>query len=98
MYLIVHCKLYTLYILYKQDGKVDFSLVAYALQLRDESTLMQAMEVIDVEKLHTARNQVKKLLATALQTEFEQVYAKLAVPGEYQFIPEVCLFYGCNSI
>ena len=67
-------------------------MVAYALQLRDESTLMQAMEVIDVDKIHAARLQVKKLLGSALNKEFNDVYSKLiaTTSAEYQFNPEVC--------
>ena len=67
-------------------------MVAYALQLRDESTLMQAMEVIDVDKIHVARLQVKKLLGSALNKEFNDVYSKLiaTTSAEYQFNPEVC--------
>jgi len=52
----------------------DPSLVAYALQLPDELTLSQDMQVIDVEKLHAARGRVKKALAQALKAEFEAAY------------------------
>ena len=62
-------------------------MVSYALQLRDESTLAQSMEVIDVDKIHTARGHVKKMLATSLQPEFEKMYKKLSETSEYQFNP-----------
>jgi hypothetical protein len=46
----------------------DPSLIAYALQLPDASTLAQEMKVIDPERLKAARGQVKKGLAKALQS------------------------------
>ena len=71
------------------NNGVDPSLMAYALQLPDEATLLNQMEVIDIDALHIAHRHIKYSLASLLQSEFEQVYdltaAKLS--SEYQFIP-----------
>eukprot|EP00933_Yihiella_yeosuensis_P047162 TRINITY_DN4286_c0_g1_i2.p1 TRINITY_DN4286_c0_g1~~TRINITY_DN4286_c0_g1_i2.p1 ORF type:complete len:886 (-),score=185.51 TRINITY_DN4286_c0_g1_i2:200-2830(-) len=57
----------------------DLSLIAYALVLPAESTLMQiAQPPIDPTKLHHARNHVRKAIATALKSEIKERYDELA--------------------
>jgi aminopeptidase N len=67
----------------------DLSLTAYALQLPDLVTLSQDMEVIDVDRLHGAREHVKSALYNALKVEFDAAYL-FASKGnpEYVFNPE----------
>lgn len=67
----------------------DPSLLAYALQLPDEATLLNQMKVVDIDALHAARGHVKRTLARTLHAHFDAVYAKTAekMTNEYQFIP-----------
>ncbi len=70
------------------DSVSDMSLVAYALQLPDEITLSQEMDVIDVDKLHAARDHVKHQLIKHLHSEFLALYqAATASKNEYVFSP-----------
>lgn len=67
---------------------VDPSLIAYALQLPDLVTLSQDMDVIDVDRLHGARNRVKSILYTALKKEFDAVYVYSSKDNAYEFNPQ----------
>lgn len=68
------------------ESTSDYSLVAYSLQLPDITTLSQDMEIIDFNKLHNAREHVKKELYRELKQEFEIVYAETSDNGkEYVF-------------
>lgn len=59
----------------------DISLLAYALTLPAESTLMESMSPpIDPVRLHEARNAVRKALAVALKDDLESRYAELSPP------------------
>jgi len=62
----------------------DLTLLAYALILPAESTLMEAMAPpIDPMRLHNARGAVKKAIASALHDDLEKRYAELSPnPGE----------------
>lgn len=72
----------------RSDSASDMSLVAYALQLPDEITLSQEMDVIDVDKLHAARDHVKHQLIKNLHSEFLELYqASAASKNEYIFSP-----------
>jgi len=65
---------------------LDPSLVAYALQLPDEMTLSQEMQVIDPDALNAARKRVKAGLSTALTAELHAAYAATAAQSaEYVF-------------
>lgn len=70
-------------------GSADPSLLAYALQLPDEATLLNQMKVINIDSLHTARGQVKRALASLLQEDFQRVYdiSSQGLSSEYQFTP-----------
>ena len=52
----------------------DLSLLAYALQLPDISTLAQEMEVINPDTLFAARNHVKRSIAQQMKTELMEIY------------------------
>lgn len=70
-------------------AEVDASLLAYALQLPDESTLSQEMAIIAPDLLHAARKHVKRSLVAALEAEFKAVYAAAsAAAKEYEFSPK----------
>lgn len=57
----------------------DLSLLAYALVLPAESTLMETMTPpIDPVRLHEARGAVRRAIAVALQSDFEKRYAELS--------------------
>lgn len=67
----------------------------------DEATLMQAMQVIDIDRLHAARTRIKRGLADALKADFERVYSALSSDSEYTFNPQVYFgkfFYCADNI
>ena len=67
----------------------DPSLTAYALQLPDLVTLSQDVDVIDVDRLHGAKNRVKSALYTALKEEFDAAYLHASKgKAEYEFNPQ----------
>jgi len=85
---------------------VDKSLLAYALSLPEELTLMGEMDVMRPVALHEGREYVKKTLAVALKAEFLQVYKELDQDVPYAVNPEeigrrrlknVCMSYLCTS-
>jgi len=57
--------------------------VAEALTLPGESTLAEAMAIVDPDALHAARNALRKHLAEQLKTEFFDLYAALAPSAAY---------------
>ena len=58
--------------------------VAEALTLPGESTLAEALPVVDPDALHAARNGLRRHLAAALADELKATYAALAPSGAYQ--------------
>ena len=58
--------------------------VAEALTLPGESTLAEALAVVDPDALHAARNALRRHLAGQLADEFGPTYAALAPRGRYQ--------------
>ncbi|HHL31596.1 MAG TPA: aminopeptidase N, partial [Oceanospirillales bacterium] len=84
------------------DTQTDPALLAEALSLPGLKTLMATMSDIRVNKLHNARDFIKKSLATALEVEFLSVYNQNFVEGDYKVEPQdiakrslknVCLDY-----
>jgi len=86
------------------DEGLDHSLKSYALRLPDEITLGAAMDVLDPDSLHQARELCVRAIAAALRTQFEQLYQTLEDRGPY--LPEasaigkrrmrnLCLGYLC---
>ena len=76
--------------------------VAEALTLPGESTLAEAMAVVDPDALHAARNTLRRHLAEQLESEFANLYATLAPTGAYtpssaeagrRALRNVCLAY-----
>ena len=57
--------------------------VAEALTLPGESTLAEAMAIVDPDALHAARNGLRKHLAEQLEGEFTGLYATLAPNSPY---------------
>ena len=57
--------------------------VAEALTLPGESTLAEAMAIVDPDALHAARNALRKHLAEQLEGEFAGLYAALAPNAPY---------------
>ncbi|NTV69092.1 MAG: aminopeptidase N [Azonexaceae bacterium] len=57
--------------------------VAEALTLPGESTLAEAMAVVDPDALHAARNALRRHLAEQLEGEFSGIYAALAPNAPY---------------
>ncbi|MFZ2853842.1 MAG: aminopeptidase N, partial [Rhodocyclaceae bacterium] len=58
--------------------------VAEALTLPGEATLAEALDEVDPDALHAARNGLRRHLAQALYTEFSALYAELAPTGPYR--------------
>lgn len=85
------------------DPSIDRSLLAYALSLPEELTLLGEMAVMRPVALHAARDHVRRSLAQALTPELEAVYAALDVKdAPYEVTPaeigrrrlkNVCLSY-----
>ncbi|MBK9783266.1 MAG: aminopeptidase N [Betaproteobacteria bacterium] len=76
--------------------------VTEALTLPGESTLAEALDIVDPDALHAARNGLRRHLAAALADELNTTYATLAPSGAYQPTAEeagrralrnVCLSY-----
>ncbi|WP_153129834.1 aminopeptidase N [Dechloromonas hortensis] len=57
--------------------------VAEALTLPGESTLAEALDIVDPDALHAARNSLRRHLAEQLEGEFAGLYAGLAPRGAY---------------
>ena len=57
--------------------------VAEALTLPGESTLAEALDVVDPDALHAARNALRRHLAEQLEGEFSGLYAGLAPNAAY---------------
>jgi aminopeptidase N len=57
--------------------------VAEALTLPGETTLAEAMAIVDPDALHAARNALRRHLAEALKEEFSSLYDGLAVTAPY---------------
>jgi hypothetical protein len=85
-----------------KQSTVDRSLLAYALSLPEELTLLGEMPVMRPVALHDAREHVRRALAQALGPELEAVYAALDVAVPYEATPQeigrrrlknVCLSY-----
>ena len=66
------------------DTQTDAALLAETLSLPVLKTLIVSMQDIQVDKLHEAREFVKKSLAKALEVEFLSVYNQNFVAGEYK--------------
>src|SRR5574343_1734938 len=76
--------------------------VAEALTLPGESTLAEALTVVDPDALHAARNGLRRHLAEQLESEFAGLYDTLAPTGAYtpsseeagrRALRNVCLAY-----
>jgi aminopeptidase N len=67
------------------SGVADPSLIAYAMQLPDGTTLSQEVYVIDPDAIHAAIKHTKKSLAIALKAELQTVYDSLTGSGPYEF-------------
>ena len=70
-----------------EDPQADPGLVAETLALPGEDYLAQALEEVDVDGLHAAREFVRQGLADALQPLFRQHYDRLADGAPYDKSP-----------
>lgn len=70
------------------DGSLDKAMVAYMLSLPSEAYLSEIAEVVEVELIHQAREQVNAQLAAALQGELIQAYEAYPSDQAYQFNAE----------
>jgi aminopeptidase N len=82
----------TLLLSAKNDPSKDKSLIAYALQLPDENTLMNLMpegQAVPVQGLYYARKLLKQLIAKTLEKEIMEtyLYCKSQDSGIYLFTP-----------
>eukprot|EP00438_Fugacium_kawagutii_P027524 Skav213239 [mRNA] locus=scaffold5440:48492:50768:+ [translate_table: standard] len=69
------------------DLSADLSLIAYALILPTESTLLQeAKPPIDPIRLHDARNRVRKVIATDLELDMRQRYDELTPKDDEKYV------------
>ena len=69
----------------QQDS--DPALLAEALTLPAEAYLAEEMKVVDVDAIHTAREQLRHALADALRSQWRQVFQINQTPGEYELNP-----------
>ncbi|MCP4500345.1 MAG: aminopeptidase N [Deltaproteobacteria bacterium] len=70
------------------DDKTDPALVAYALNLPSENLIGDAMEVVDPEAIHLARNFLKTEIAKKSQDVLQRRYESLLDDGPYSFDKE----------
>ena len=70
--------------LLQQQASRGAAFVAEALTLPGEATLAEALEVVNPDALHAARNALRLHLAEQLEGELSGVYAALAPRGAYQ--------------
>jgi aminopeptidase N len=66
-----------------EDSARDPAFAAEMLALPPESYIAEQMEIVDPDAIHTARDEVRRRLASALEAEFLAVYRDYAVPGPY---------------
>ena len=66
----------------------DPALLSEVLSLPSESVIGELMEVVDVEGIHAAREQVKAHIGRNLQEDLLTHYRAMAEQGEYQVTPE----------
>jgi len=66
------------------DFDADPALLAEALILPDEDYLADQMDIVDVDGIHSARRFIKKGLAHALETLFDERYIELNDGQSYQ--------------
>ena len=70
--------------LLREQATRGAAFVAEALTLPGESTLAEALEIVDPDALHAARNALRRHLAEQLENEFSELYAALAPTAPYQ--------------
>jgi len=70
-----------------KSSTVDPSLIAYALQLPDLTTLLTQQKLFDIDGLYRARKHIKRTLSTLLYAELEDIYTHTASAEEYRFDP-----------
>jgi len=84
------------------DHQADPALLAEAMRLPDEDYLAEQMAVVDVDGIHTARNFIKKGLASELKELFAarytelndgQPYQKTATAMSRRSLKNICLSY-----
>ena len=61
----------------------DPAFIAEALTLPSEAYLAEQLDVVDPDALHTARNTLRRAIATALKNELLAAYQSNRVSGEY---------------
>ncbi len=66
------------------DAERDPAFAAEALILPGEATLADAMAVVDVEAIHTVREDTRAAIAAALAEPLAQAYRDLTDPGPYR--------------
>ena len=76
-------KLLTAFTAMLNNPDLDPALVAEALSLPGEDYIAEQMEVVDVQRVHTARNQVMAQLGQALATDFRTRYQSMNDSGTY---------------
>ncbi len=69
------------------DKAADPALLALALTLPGEMELAEAMAIVDPGAIHTAREVLRKALATELESEFKTVMAAMQNRGLYSLQP-----------
>lgn len=67
-----------------EDEALDPAMVALILALPSQAYLSELAEVIDPQAIKNARHFLKVMIANALSTQFENVYKKHTITGEYQ--------------
>jgi aminopeptidase N len=76
----------------------DPALLALSLQLPVETTLAQEMTVIDPDKIHDARQLVKKELASRNKQQFLNLYHSYKDDGAYAITPQAMGRRGLKNI
>lgn len=71
-----------------QDKKSDKALIAEVITLPSESYLGDQMQLVDVDAIHSARQELKQKVAAALYDDLLSVYKNNQDAGDYQITSE----------
>ncbi|MFT7413813.1 MAG: aminopeptidase N [Methylophagaceae bacterium] len=67
------------------DEDIDPALIAKMLTIPSENYLAAQMAIADVDAIHTAREFLKKSIATGLKQQFSDIYQRHNARAKYQF-------------
>lgn len=67
------------------DPYIDRALIAETLTLPAESYIAEHVDVIDVDVIHSGRQELRRTLAQELEAEFTRIYHENRLEGDYRY-------------